>query len=100
MSSKFDWSSNMSLNIITNEPLIDGVHYLTIFDDDIRSKIYEESEYDYINKKITEKIDDILKNKDYYEIINNSRKWYENNCLPKNQIKTIENFLINCNIIQ
>lgn len=86
------------LNIITKDPLINGVHYITLLDDDIRSKIYIESEYDYINEKITNKINDIINN-DYSDIINNSRKWYENNCLPINQIKTLEYFLKDCKII-
>ena len=86
------------LNIITKDPLINGVHYITLLDDDIRSKIYIESEYGYINEKITNKINDIINN-DYSDIINNSRKWYENNCLPINQIKTLEYFLKDCKII-
>jgi hypothetical protein len=87
------------LKIITKEPLINGEHYVELLDDDIRSKLYIESEYQYINEKITSKINDIIKYKDYSDIINNSRKWYENNCLPINQIKILEFFLKDCKII-
>ena len=88
------------LIIKTNDPLIDGVHYITLLDDDIRSKLYNSSEHNYIMEKITDKINYINSNDDYIDIINNARKWYENNCLPINQIKQLESFLNDCGIIQ
>lgn len=87
------------LNVMTKDPIINNVHYITLLDDDIRSKLRFESEYKYINEKITSIINNIINNNDYYDIINNSRKWYENNCLPINQIKILESFLKDCEII-
>ena len=87
------------LKLITNEPLIDGVHYYTLLDDDIRSKLYDESEHKYIMEKINDKINYINSNDDYIDITNNARKWFESNCLPLNQINKLESFLFDCGII-
>jgi hypothetical protein len=87
------------LHIKTNDPLIDGVHYITLLDDDIRSRLYYESEHKYIMEKITDKINLINSNDDYIEIIKNARQWFEDNCLPTSQIKKLELFLNDCGII-
>ena len=87
------------LNVITHDPLINDVHYITLLDDDIRSKLYDQNEHKYIIDKVTDKINNIIQDNNYYDIINNARLWYEENCLPKSQINKLESFLIESNII-
>jgi hypothetical protein len=89
------------LNIRTYEPIVPDINYINIIDDDIKSKINNPLEENYIINKIENNIHDVLSDKEKIKyIINNSRGWYERNCLPDNQINILFSFLENFTIFE
>jgi hypothetical protein len=85
------------LQIMTRSPLLPNVHYLEFIDNDIKSILYDVDKSKTISKKLEIKLGEIIKS-DYSDILINSRKWYEDNCLPENQIKILYTFLLECGI--
>lgn len=81
------------LNVMTYEPIESGKHYLELIDDDIRSKISDDSNIPYIIEKLESGINEVVTSGQYEYIINEARAWYDRNCLPENQIKIISSFL-------
>jgi len=81
------------LNILTNDPIVEGIHYIKLIDDDIKSMIYQPNQHNIVNDKLTEKIETIIMNNEYKDIINNSKLWFSKNCEPNNQIKLLFSFL-------
>jgi len=81
------------LDMLTYEQLISNKHYLEIIDDDIKSKIHNISEKNYILEKIETKLNEALTSGQYEYIINEAFGWYERNCLLENQIKIMYSFL-------
>jgi len=81
------------LNIITYDQLKEDQHYKVIIDSDIQSKIYDESKFDYINEKINNKISEIDRSGELDYILNNSEKWFDENCLPEKQTKLLCKFI-------
>lgn len=81
------------LNVLTYEPLEVGKHYVQLIDDDIKSKITDDSQTSYIIEKLENGINEIVTSGQYDYIINEARGWYDRNCLPENQIKIMYSFL-------
>jgi hypothetical protein len=81
------------LNVLTYEPLESGKHYVQLIDDDIKSKISDDSQTPYIIEKLETGINEIVTSGQYEYIINEARGWYDRNCLPENQIKIMTSFL-------
>lgn len=81
------------LDVLTYEPLEIGKHYVELIDDDIKLKINNDLEIPYIIEKIESKINEVVSSGQYDFIVNESRNWYERNCLPENQINIIYSFL-------
>ena len=86
------------LQIITRTPLLPNVHYVEFIGDDIKSILYDLDKSKTISKKLETKLEGIIKS-DYSDILMNARKWYEENCLPENQVKLLYTFLVECSII-
>lgn len=81
------------LDIITHDQLKPDVHYKILIDSDIQSKIYEESQFEYIKEKIKNKIIEIDNSGECEYILNESEKWFNNNCLPEKQIDLLKQFI-------
>jgi hypothetical protein len=81
------------LNVLTYEPLEVDKHYVQLIDEDIKSKIMDGSQTNYIIQKLENGIDEIVSSGKYEYIINESKGWYERNCQPENQIKIMTSFL-------
>jgi hypothetical protein len=86
------------LQIITRTPLLPNVHYVEFIGDDIKSILYDLDKSKTISKKLETKLEEIIKS-DYSDILINARAWYEENCLPENQVKLLYTFLVECGII-
>ncbi len=86
------------LNSKTYEPIIKDVHYVEFINDDLVQKILSKENVDLI---IDEKVNEILEfsmTNQYNDMIQESKRWFINNCLPENQFKTIVSFLDDFNI--
>lgn len=89
------------LNLVMYEPLIENKHYITLFDENIKSVIRDpqkkEEALDLVEKKFLEikNNEELIKN-----ITEEARLWFERNCLPENQIKIILSFLDNLEIFK
>jgi hypothetical protein len=81
------------LDVLTYEPLEVDKHYVKLIDDDIKSKINDDSQTSYVIEKLEHGIHEIVTSGQYEHIINEARGWYERNCLPENQIKIMTSFL-------
>jgi hypothetical protein len=81
------------LNVLTYEQLEVDKHYIELIDDDIKSKINDDSQIPYVIDKVENKINDVVNSGLGEHIVNESRNWYERNCLPENQVKIIHSFL-------
>ena len=82
------------LDVLTYEPIIDGQHYVTIIDDDIKSKIHDPSNYDYIINKLENNIKEITENEKLVtDIVGEARGYFERNVLPENQVEILFSFL-------
>lgn len=81
------------LDIITRDPLKQDVHYKVVIDADIQSKIYDQTQFDYIKEKVKNKIIDIDNSGETEYILNESEKWFNNNCLPDKQISLLKQFI-------
>jgi hypothetical protein len=82
------------LNVLTHNPLVDGEHYITLIDHDIITKIGNPDHHPYIIDKIDDKINSVINDDELVTtILSNARSWYEENCLPENQINIILSFL-------
>ncbi len=81
------------LDVLTYEPIEINKHYINLIDNDIKSKIGDPSNLDYIIEKVESKIVETVESGLSEHIINESFGWYERNCLPENQIKLIYSFL-------
>jgi hypothetical protein len=86
------------LQIMTRSPLLPNVHYLEFIGGDMKTILYDIDKSKTISKKLETKLEEIIKS-DYSDILINARKWYEENCLPENQIKLLYTFLLECGII-
>ena len=86
------------LNSKTYEPIIKDVHYVEFINDDLVQKILSKENVDLI---IDEKVNEILEfsmTNQYNDMIQESKRWFINNCIPENQFKTIVSFLDDFNI--
>ncbi len=81
------------LDVMTYEPLEVNKHYVELLDNDIKSKIYDSSQSNYIIQKLESSINEIVTSGQYDYIINEAKGWYDRNCRPENQIKIISSFL-------
>jgi hypothetical protein len=81
------------LDVLTYEPLEVGKHYVNLIDDDIKSKISDDTQISYVIEKLENGINEIVTSGQYDYIINEARGWYDRNCLPENQIKIMHSFL-------
>lgn len=81
------------LDILTYEPIEVDKHYVNLIDDDIKSKINDDTQINYIIEKLEDGLNNIIDSGQYEYIINEARGWYERNTLPDNQIKILYSFL-------
>jgi hypothetical protein len=89
------------LDVMTCEPIIPDINYIELIDDDIKSKISNQDYEKYIIDKLENNLSEIFSDKEKINyIINNSRKWYEKNCLPENQINLMLSFFENFTIFE
>jgi hypothetical protein len=79
------------LDVLTHERLLPNVHYKCIFDNFVKENINRPEMYRDLNEYIIDNINKISVEEERY-IIQNARKWFLNNALPKNQIS----FLYEC----
>jgi hypothetical protein len=86
------------LNSKTYEPLIKDIHYVEFINEDLVNKILIKENIDSIINDKVEEILEFSKTTQYNDMIQESKKWFINNCLPKNQFKTIVSFLDDFNI--
>jgi hypothetical protein len=82
-----------NLDVFTYEQLESGKHYVELIDNDIKSKINDDSQIPYIVEKLEHGINEIFTNGQYEYIINEAKGWYERNCLLDNQINILYSFL-------
>ena len=87
------------LNVLTYEPLEIDKHYVELIDDDIKSKINDGNNVDYILQKVESKIQEVINTKQNEYIVNEARGWFERNCLPESQINILFSFLENSNFL-
>jgi hypothetical protein len=89
------------LDVLTYDPIIPDIHYIELIDDDIKSKISNPLHESYIIDKLENNLLEIFSDKEKIKfIINNSRNWYEKNCLPENQINIMFSFFENFTIFE
>jgi len=89
------------LNILTYDPILPDVNYIELIDDDIKSKIYDPNQTEYIINKLENSLFEIFSDKERINyILNNSRSWYEKNCLPESQMKIMFSFLEDLTIFE
>jgi hypothetical protein len=86
------------LNILTNNPLIADIHYINFIDNTLNNFLYSDNIKEF-NNIINDKLNDIIKNKQYQEVINNSKKWYNENCMLDSQLKMLYSFIEKSEII-
>jgi hypothetical protein len=86
------------LKVLTNEPLIEGVHYVNFVDQNLNDLLYSDNIKEF-NDLINQKLNDLVVSNQYDDIINNSKKWYENNSTLDSQIKILYSFLEKSEII-
>jgi hypothetical protein len=87
-----------NLDVLTKNPIIDGVHYITFLDDEIKTILYDVEKTNLLTKKMNDKFNSII-NKDYSHIIHNAKNWYLENCTPDNQIIMLKSFLLECGVL-
>jgi hypothetical protein len=87
------------LDVLTHEPLIKNVHYISFVDSSLNQLLYDDRNKDDFNKVINEKLHDIIKKDQYKEIIYTSKKWYEKNSKLESQIDIFYSFLQKSEII-
>jgi hypothetical protein len=77
----------------THNPLIKDVHYLELFDDDLTNQIiFKHGDTNKIINERVEKLMDFSTTVEYENMINESKKWFIDNCLPENQYKILLSF--------
>jgi len=81
------------LGVCTVEPLIEDIHYINFFDDDIRNTALNDNSKKSVIDTLENKLDNIIKNNKVDFIINNARNWYSNNCTPSSNVKWLDKFL-------
>jgi hypothetical protein len=86
------------LNSKTHNPLIEGVHYKEYITNNLVDKILRKEDVTPIINDMVNEIIDFSTTKEYDEMIDVSKKWFEDNCLPENQFKIISSFLDDFNI--
>lgn len=88
------------LNITCSDPIIEGVHYLKIIDNEIKNLIHNSDNHQEVLSRIEKNVLNALMSNDISQIIKNSREWFERNCLPENQINLMMSYLENFKIFE
>lgn len=86
------------MNLIVKDGLKEDVHYKVILDDFVRNNIYYPERGKEIATYIIDKINSISAEEERY-ILNNARRWYEDNALPDKQIEFLHKCLVECDVI-
>jgi hypothetical protein len=76
----------------TYNPIIKDVHYLEFIDDEMIQKILQK---DNVESLIDDKVNELLEfktTKEYHNMIQESKNWFLNNCLPNKQFDIILSF--------
>lgn len=81
------------LETLTRNPILPNVHYINFFDEEIKTLLYDINSTKILKEKIEDKFNSLI-TEDYSDIIENSKKWYENNCKIDKQINTLKSLLI------
>jgi hypothetical protein len=77
----------------TYNPLVKDVHYIELIDNNLTDKII--FKHGDPNKIINERVEELINfssTKEYCNMINESKKWFIDNCLPENQYKILLSF--------
>lgn len=83
----------------TFNPLINNVHYIEFLDDNLNDQII--FRHGDPNKIINEKVEELMdfsSTNQYTDMIDESQKWFTDNCLPENQYKILLSFFDNFDI--
>jgi hypothetical protein len=87
------------LNSKTYVPLIKNIHYIELFDDNLCDQIiFNHNNPDKVISEKVEELMDFSTTKEYDNIINESKKWFIDNCLPENQYNILVSFFENFDI--
>jgi len=86
------------LSIKTKDNLEPNIHYKSILDDFVTSNIFNPEKINEIIEYIIDSINNITIEESEY-ILNNAKKWYENNAMPDKQVDFLYQCLIENDII-
>jgi hypothetical protein len=81
------------LNIVCSDPIIEGVHYIKIIDQEIKNLINNNDNHPLVLSKIEKNVLNALMSYDINQIIKNAKEWFDRNCLPENQIELMLSYL-------
>lgn len=86
------------MSLITKDNLQSDVHYKTILDHFVTSNIFYPEKQHEITEYIIDKLNSISTEETSY-ILDNARRWYENNALPDKQIDFLHQCLIENDVL-
>jgi hypothetical protein len=87
------------LNSKTHNPLIKNIHYIELLDENFTNQIiFNDDNPDEIIMKKIEELMDFSITSEYKDMIDESKKWFIDNCLPENQYKILVSFFDNFDI--
>lgn len=89
------------LTCVTHEKLVPGTHYYEFLDDECNKMIIDYHAFNRVSKEdvlkvINEKVEQVLDfacTAAYHDMLKEGREWFERNCVPDQQYKTIQSFL-------
>jgi hypothetical protein len=86
---------NLREPLVSNfyEPIVENVHYLNFIDNDFVSKILGNESIDSIISEKIKFLENFYNSKEYNYMVENSKEWFNRNCLPLNQFNILYSFL-------
>lgn len=88
------------LNVLTYDPILEDEHYITIIDNEIKSKLGDTSQNKYIIDKIEHIIHNSIDSGKIEHVLNEANKWYYRNCNIENQFNMMFEFLEDLEILK
>lgn len=77
----------------TYNPLIKDIHFIELIDDNLSNQIiFKHGDPDKIINEKVEELMDFSITSEYHNMIDESKKWFLDNCLPENQYKILLSF--------
>jgi hypothetical protein len=81
------------LNCLTHNPILKDVHFIEFIDDKLLNMILNDEKTDFEIENRIQKIEHFIQTEDYNDMINESKKWFNDNCSPESQFNIISSFL-------